>query len=130
MTDINESQTFKKGERIITEGDPADRAYLILKGTVRVFLEQDGKEVMLAELGIGEMFGESSLFTDEAYGAHVEALEDCTVDIIEKEDFRAKLDSCDPIIKNMFALLVERLRKTNEALLKSETREFMDIVLI
>ena len=30
----------------------------------------------------------------------------------------------------MVLMLIERLRKTNEALLKSETREFMDIALI
>jgi CRP-like cAMP-binding protein len=130
MTNVKQPKTFEKGARIISAGEPATHAYLILKGRVRVFLEQDGKEISLAELEMGEIFGESSLFTDCEYGAHVEALEDCSLDIISKEDFQTKLDECDPLIKSMFALLVERQRKTNQALLESETREFMDIVLV
>lgn len=34
------------------------------------------------------------------------------------------------MVRSMVLMLIERLRKTNEALLKSETREFMDIALI
>jgi CRP-like cAMP-binding protein len=106
------------------------RAYVILKGKARVFMEENGKQVVLGELGQGEIFGEASLFAECDYGAHVEAVEDCELDVIAKDVFREKLKACDPLIKMMFMLLVERQRKTNEALLESETREYMDIVLV
>lgn len=133
MTDTPSSEIveFTPGERILTKGDPGVEAYIILEGRVRVFIEQDGKEVKLAELGESEIFGESSLFTEDGqYGAHVEAMEECLLRTITKEDFQAKLEACDPVLQTMFNLLIERQRRTNEALLKSETRAFMDIVLI
>lgn len=132
MTDHPTSQLieFNPGERIITKGDDGVEAYIILEGRVRVFIDQDGKEVTLAELGEDEIFGESSLFTDGQYGAHVEASEECILRTITKQTFKEKLEACDPVMKTMFKLLIERQRKTNQALLDSETREFMDIVLI
>ena len=121
---------FAQGERIITKGDEADRAYMILSGTVRVFLEDGSKVIELARLGHEEIFGESAIFSGEPYGANVEAAEDCELLEITKQSFLEKLQTADPIIRALILMLVERLRTTNEALLKSETREFMDIDLI
>ncbi len=123
--------TFEAGERIISEGEPAAAAYIILKGKVRVFLEKDGKSVALAELAITDMFGETALFDNGGtYGANVENLEPVELVVISPDEFKEKLEECDPMIRNMYGIMMERLRKTNEALVNSETREFMDIILV
>jgi CRP-like cAMP-binding protein len=124
------TKSFKAGERIITCGDVAGRAYLILKGSVRVHLDRDGRKIILGELGVGSIFGETALFGGGTYGAHVDAASDVEVAIITPESFAGKIESSDPMVRSMVLMLIERLRKTNEALLKSETREFMDIALI
>lgn len=131
MNGLNNTKSFKTGERIITQGDPAAEAYLIATGKVRVFLEQDGKEVKLATLGEGDIFGENALFGGEnVYGAHVEALEDCILSPITAQDFQGQLEGCNPDLQVIIRTLLDRLQKTNEKLLESETREFMDIVLV
>ncbi len=123
--------TFEKGERVISEGDDAAVAYIITKGEVRVFLEKDGKNVTLANLAIGDMFGETALFGEnKAYGADVEVTETAELIPVHPEKFKEKLGACDPMIRCMFSVLMDRLGKTNQALLDSETREFMDIVLV
>lgn len=121
---------LKAGERIVQQGDQSDKAYMILSGKMRVFLESDEKIVELAELGEDEIFGESAIFTDLTYGANVEAVEDSQLYIITKDALNSMLQSTDPIIRALIQMLIARLKVTNEALLKSETREFIDVALI
>lgn len=123
-------KTFKPGMRIITHGDEAQFAYLILKGSVEAFLERDGRIVKLGELGIGDVFGETALFGGETYGANVDTTTETEVALISPQSFAGKIDAADPMLKAIVKMLIERLRKTNEALLNSETREFMDIALV
>ena len=118
---------FKAGETIITEGARADKAYMVLSGCVRVFLEKEEKIVDLAELPIGSVFGESALFGDNEYGANIAAKDDTELLVITPEKFQEKLDDCDPMIQEIIRMLIERQRQTNEALLNRETQEFMDI---
>jgi CRP-like cAMP-binding protein len=128
--DDTKSRAFQKGQRIITKGNKAGCAYLIVSGEVRVFLEEGTKSLDLATLGPQEIFGESAIFSDTLNGAHVEAISDCVLLPITPETFTEMLSQTDPIIQSLIRTLIERLKVTNEALLKSETREFMDIVLI
>lgn len=124
------TQSFKSGARIISRGEDAQKTFLILKGKVRVFLERDKKVVTLAELSSGAIFGETALFGGKTYGAHVEALDDTELAVITPENFAGKVENCDPMLRAIIEMLIERLRKTNEALLRSETRKFMDIAFV
>lgn len=130
MTNNLEILKFKANERVITQGDKANKAYMVLSGKVRVFLEDGTKIVELAELGEDQIFGESAIFTDEPYGANVDTVEDSELYVITPEALTDMLQEADPIVRAMIQMLIERLKKTNEALLKSETREFIDVALI
>ena len=124
------SETFKAGERIIAKGTNADKAYMIMSGKARVFLEEDTKQVELAILEEDAIFGETAIFTDGTYGANVEAVEDCELFVITPESLTEMLKGSDPIVRALIRMLIDRLKNTNQALLKSETREFMDIAFI
>lgn len=124
------SKTFQPGEKIIHQGAEADTAYLIDRGKVRVFLEQDEKIVDLAELGADEIFGETALFTGAAYGANVAAIEETEVTLITPEILQIKIQNCDPMMRAIIQMLIERLQRTNKALLESETREFIDVAFV
>ncbi len=130
MSDDPKYLKFKKGERIITIAQEATTAYMIVSGSVRVFLEDDGKQVELATLHEDDIFGETAIFSGEYYGANVEASEDTELFVITPQSFSDMLKDSDPIIRALIRMLIERLRNTNEALLKSETREFMDIAFV
>ncbi|MCB9982282.1 MAG: cyclic nucleotide-binding domain-containing protein [Rhodospirillales bacterium] len=121
---------FKAGERIISQGEQSEKTYMVLSGKVRVFMEDGTKIVELATLGEDEIFGESAIFNGEAYGANVAALENCELYVITKDSLNDMLKSTDPIIRALIQMLIARLNATNEALLKSETREFIDVALI
>lgn len=121
---------YEANERVITQGDKAEKAYMVLSGKVRVFLEEGSKIVELAQLGEDQIFGESSIFSDVPYGANVETVEKTELYVITPEALAEMLQDADPIVRAMIHMMIERLKKTNEALLKSETREYIDVALI
>ena len=130
MTNNLEILKFSPNERVITQGEKADKAYMVLSGKVRVYLEEGSKIVELAELGEDQIFGESSIFFFFFYGANVDAVEDSELYVITPDALTEMMQDADPILRAMVQMLIERLKKTNEALLKSETREYIDVALI
>ena len=124
------SISIKADERIIEKGQDADKAYMIVSGSVSVYLEEAGKKVELATLEQGEIFGETAIFSEGTYGANVEAIEDTELFAITPDTLNDMLQGSDPLVRAILRMLIERLQTTNEALLKSETREFMDIAFI
>src|ERR671916_1264743 len=50
---------FRKGARIIVQGDHSDTVFLALSGLIKVTLDTpDGREVVLSLLGAGDLLGE------------------------------------------------------------------------
>jgi CRP-like cAMP-binding protein len=55
-------KVFLDGEIVFRQGDAADCLYIIQSGHVTVYQDEDGKEVVLAELGEGDSFGDMGVF--------------------------------------------------------------------
>lgn len=96
-------------------------AYLIDKGKVKVTMEKDGKTIELAELGEDEIFGETALFKGSDYGATVTALEETTVVKITPEILDAKIRLCDPMLRALIKMMMQRQRRTNAALVEQQS---------
>ena len=81
-----EPRIIPKGEHIITFGEVAMEMYFIVKGRVEI-ISSDG--IMLAEIGVGENFGEMALLADDnVRSATVLAATDVSVAIMRKKDFK------------------------------------------
>jgi tetratricopeptide (TPR) repeat protein len=74
-------RAYKKGERIIKEGDTGDSLFFIKQGTVKVVAHILGKEFVLTTLGDGDVFGEVTFLTGRPRTASVVA--DGDVEILE-----------------------------------------------
>lgn len=69
------AKTFRKGQRLMEEGDSGDSIYIITKGRARIFGTSDaGREITYGTYGPGEYHGEMSL-DGGPRSASVEALE-------------------------------------------------------
>ncbi len=56
---------YPKGTLLFEQGDPARIVYFIKEGRVRIGrLTRDGKEILIAVLGPGDLFGEEVLFSE------------------------------------------------------------------
>ena len=115
-----------KGKLIVKEGEFGNCAYLIQTGTVSVHVEQDGNQIELASLGLGDIFGELSLIFNEPRTASVTASEDTTLIMLTREVMRSKLQKSDPIVQGMVEMLTRRIVNANKVLAEKQS-DFEDL---
>lgn len=81
-------ETVDAGTVLFSEGDKADKVYLILEGKVKIFKQEAaGQERELATFDKGSFFGEMALFESGLRSAAVKALETCEFYIIDGNVF-------------------------------------------
>ncbi|HPF78622.1 MAG TPA: Crp/Fnr family transcriptional regulator [Alphaproteobacteria bacterium] len=122
MSESYETFIYPEGRVIIEQGEPAMEAFLIESGKVKVTMERDGKTVELAELGEDQIFGETALFKGSDYGATVTAAEETTVIKITPDILDAKIRLCDPMLRALIKMMMERQRRSNAALAEYQSK--------
>jgi len=78
-------ETFPAETRIIRQGDPGDKFYLVREGNLDV--SRENHPTPLARLGPGDFFGEAALLTGEPRNAHVDAVTDVVIYSLDRESF-------------------------------------------
>lgn len=106
-------RSLARGDVLIEQGEPAMESYLIMDGMAEVFV--NGKKI--ADVGEGDIVGETALFKGSDYGASVKAASDLSVQPIPPHVLDEKIKQCDPMLRALIRMLMVRLRKTNEALI-------------
>lgn len=82
------SLRFPAGQPIISQGDPADGFYIVVRGTAEAIrMDDDGTVHRLRRLGPGEHFGEIGLLHNEPRSATVIAVTDVDVLLLERSVF-------------------------------------------
>jgi serine/threonine-protein kinase len=115
------SRTFKAGTRIMNEGDAGDEAYMIVAGHCRATRSVDGKEESLAVMGPGEVFGEMALLLDEPRAASVEAMDQVTVQVLDRQTMTEGL-GLEGWTGALVVALASRFRKLEEQVRQSGLR--------
>ena len=72
---------------IFREGDTTQEAYRILKGRVEISITGEGKAVILAQLGEGDIFGEMAMVDERPRSASAQALEVTECEVLTPENF-------------------------------------------
>ena len=111
FAEVTREKRYPKGSVIVFADDPGDSLYLVRAGRVKVvLLGDDGREVILGVLGVGEHFGELSLIDDQPRSAHVIAMEDSLLLVLRREDFRRRVEASPAVAWALLAELSRRLR--------------------
>ncbi len=86
--------TYSAGDVVIRQGDEGDYFYIIVSGRCSVSRETplNREGIRLAELGVGETFGEEALISGARRNATVAMLTDGVLMRLPKEDFTALLN--------------------------------------
>ena len=109
-------QMFGRGEVVVAEGTQGDRTFVILRGEVLVCKRNmDGKQVPLARLGPGDMFGEMYLFDQQGRRtatAIISSEDGAELEVLFKEDMEAQMARLSPHMKKMFNGCQSRLKLT------------------
>jgi len=104
--------SFRKHAILMTEGDVGESMYVMLTGLAKVYVsDEDGKELVLYELGPGEVIGDIALLDDEPRSASVSTLEKSSALMIGKAAFLDCLRESPEMGINIIRSLTRRLRR-------------------
>ena len=115
FADLTRERAYPRGSVILFENDPGDSLFIVRSGRVKVVLiGEDGREVILGVLGVGQHFGELALIDEQPRSAHVIAMEDASLIILRRDDFRKRVESSPSVAWQLLAELSRRLRRADD----------------
>lgn len=104
-------KSFRKGAIVINQDDETYSLYVILSGSVKVFISsEDGREAVLNHQGAGDYFGDLALIDKQPRVASVMTTEPSTFMIISRENFLTCLSRNPEIAINLIKPMTERMR--------------------
>ncbi len=107
--DSDFNRFYPKNTMICSEAEPGDELYIIQKGTIKVSKIVDDKEVLLALLKSGDIFGEMALLENKPRSASGIAYEDTTVMAVNRANFQRMVQTQPQLITRLTQLLAERI---------------------
>ena len=109
--------SVKAGKIIFKEGDKGVSMYIILEGSVEIYVVLKGKEVSLAMMKVGDFFGEMALFRDKPRSASARVLQDVRLAVIENKPQLERFLIDNPLFASkMVNIMAQRLASTNDML--------------
>jgi CRP/FNR family cyclic AMP-dependent transcriptional regulator len=104
-------KSYKKNTIVINQDDETYSLYVILSGSVKVFVSgEDGREAVLNHQEAGDYFGDLALIDKQPRVASVMTTEPSKFMIISREDFLACLSKNPEIAVNLIKPMTSRIR--------------------
>ncbi len=106
-----------RGETIFNEGDDGHALYIVVKGKIKLArTARDGRENLLALLGVGDMLGELSVFDPGPRLSRAHAVEDSVVYELPKSVLDVWLDGHLEMAGHMLRALAQRIRRMSNTM--------------
>lgn len=106
-------RSYRAGDLLIEQHEKADKAFLLINGTVVVSLQHRDREVTLQPMKQDDFFGELALLAQFDWFFSVKAVTDLDVLIIHRHSFQKVIekfpDQKDMLIERVIQLRVNRL---------------------
>ena len=119
---------YSTGQAIFNYGDPGHAMYIVRSGEVEIYVKNDqGEKIVLETSQPGDIFGEIALLDGGPRTAWADALGDVEVLRLDREHFEAYLRQCTPAALNLLSVTARRLRKSDEVIRRTVTRNVNDV---
>jgi CRP/FNR family cyclic AMP-dependent transcriptional regulator len=110
---------FEAGATIFLMGALHDSMIAVLNGEVKISMPSaDGKEVVLAIVHAGEVFGEIAMLDGKPRSADAKALTACNLAVLDRRDVLAALERNPTAWRGLVDVLCSRLRHTDQHLVE------------
>jgi CRP/FNR family cyclic AMP-dependent transcriptional regulator len=108
-------RSISRGSTVFAKGDEGTGLFGVLAGTVKIsILSSEGRELVIALVNPGEVFGEIALLDGRPRTADATAQTNCELFAIERRDFLPFLRSYPDAALKIIEMLCLRLRRTTE----------------
>lgn len=120
LEEVISSSVLKKSPKntmVVQQGDQTDSLYIIVEGTVDVFLQNDsGKEIIINSLGPCDSFGELAPLGHIPRQASIITKTDCVFSVISRSIFMESLLTKPSVSMRIIELLVRHIQNLTEDL--------------
>jgi CRP/FNR family transcriptional regulator len=103
--DIN----LDSGETFFSPEDTTEKLFILKKGRVRIFRQSEGRELTLAEIEPGMIFGEMALTAQRLRGSYAQAIEPSVLISMSRTDLEHIIEETPQVGNRLVHLLSERL---------------------
>jgi len=115
------TKDLEKGTLLFTQGEIGDEMYVVLSGSISIFLDKNEKRTDLVRLKKGNTFGEMGLFRKAERSANAEASEKTRLLVVNRDCLEPLKKRNPKIAAKLFLNLAHRLqsslKETDERLL-------------
>jgi CRP-like cAMP-binding protein len=115
VTRLSRTQRCRRGTFVFQMGDEGDALYGVAQGMIRIWIPgADGRELTVALMERGDIFGEIALLDGLPRTANATAIDDTVLISIDRPHFLELLEREPQIARHIIELLCERLRATTD----------------
>lgn len=109
---------FAAGDRIFAQGESGHTMMAIALGTVRISVQTPtARDVVLTELGVGDVFGEVAFLDGHERSADATALTNCSLVVLERRSLLDMLQRKPKLSIKLIELLAGRLRRSDQRMM-------------
>jgi CRP/FNR family cyclic AMP-dependent transcriptional regulator len=109
--------TCRRGKILYMPEDTSQVLFLLKQGRVQLYrISPDGKKLVIATAGPGTVFGEMTLIGQGMHNTFAEAVEDCVLCVMSRDDVERLLVTKPKVALRIFEALGNRLREAEARL--------------
>ena len=127
-------KTYEKDTLIMAECQSGSEMYIIQDGEVHITKVVDDKEVTLAMLKKGDMFGEMALLENKPRSANAVAHTDCKLMTVNRANFDKMVMSQPQLVARLTTTLADRIwsmnRQLTNALIQDPYHKMLDMLAL
>ena len=116
-------RTYPANTMIMAECQPGGDMFIIQDGSVRITKVVDGKEIILAILKKGDMFGEMALLENKPRSASAIAHTTCQLMVVNKTNFNQMVTTQPQMISKLTTTFADRLWAMYRQLANTQLKE-------
>lgn len=111
LLSLGRRRTYPRGATIFNEGEISDRIVAVVSGQVKIsYFTVDGREVVLAIRGAGDLLGELSAMDGQPLSATATAMDTVEVRVVLVDQFKAFLEGHPRAAVALLEMVIQRLR--------------------
>jgi len=109
-------KSYARGQVIFREGEPGRTLYVIDRGQVKLSTTAlEGRELLVAILGRGQIFGELEIFAGGPRGMTARTMGHVHAFVLDKHVVQAVLRTRPGFVRQLLELMARRLRRADQA---------------
>jgi CRP-like cAMP-binding protein len=128
LIDRFKARTFETGDKIISQGQESDGLHVIASGSLAIVRSEGGEDVVIAELGVGEVAGEVSLVFRRASNADVVAAHPTMTLFLPRSRFMEIVSEHPTLLSQLYLLAAKRDDET-ASIAAEEASDATDLII-